>query len=135
MPLDTIKYWQAKEGWVKKRNSALAAVREVEFQSVIGDITEQRRQAFKDFKTIRDKAVEALKDTDLEFRDTKQAADTLNMAIKGMDEILDRGIPLLFLQEVAEIILDEIDDEEVRQRLGTRLINLGQLWSTSRSIN
>lgn len=127
--MDTVKYWRQNNGWVKKKQSAQSAVAEVEFQSIIGDLSEQRRQQWSDLKVIRDRAFEAIQNRDVEFRDAKQAADTLNMAIKGMEEILNKGIPLLFLQEVAQIILDEIDDEYILQKLGERLTTLGRVWS------
>ena len=63
---------------------ALAEANEVQFQEVIADLSEQRRKAFDDLKAVREKAIAAIADPALEFRDAKQAADTLNMSIKSM---------------------------------------------------
>ncbi len=83
----------------------------------------------RDYEYMRDVAITAVEDDELEFRDKKQAIDALNMAVKGMADILDRGISTIFLQEVAQIIIDEVDDEDTKKRLGERLVGLGSVWS------
>ena len=45
------------------------------------------------------------------------------MAIKGERTILEGLISRRFIQGIVTIIMEEVDDKELRQRLGTRLQN------------
>lgn len=95
---------------------------------LLTEITREKRQQFDDYKYVRDVSRTALEDEDLEFKDKKQAADTLSMSLKGMSEILNESVPIVLLREVALIVLDEVDDEDTKQRIGERLVALGSVW-------
>lgn len=130
VPEDTIKYWRKNENWVGKRKELYQSASATLVGDLLSKEVRRRRQMLKDFEYMRDVAIEGVEDEELEFRDKKQAIDSLNMAVKGMADILDRGVSVVFLQEIAQIIIEEVEDEDTKQRLGERLVSLGSVWST-----
>ena len=130
VPENTLTYWRKTDGWVAKRKSLLSSAQEVILGELLTEEIVKRRQILSDYESMRDTAKTAVEDNTLEFKDKKQAIDSLNLAIRGMADIMDKSISLVFLQEIAVIIIDEVEDKDTRDRLGKRLVVLGRAWST-----
>lgn len=130
IPENTLNYWRKTEGWVAKRRQLLSSAGEILVSQLLSEEIVKRRQNLSDFQSMRDVAKTAVENPDLDFRDKKQAIDSLNLAVRGISDIMNKSIHLVFLQEVAKIIIDEVEDEDTRARLGQRLVALGSTWAT-----
>ena len=75
-------------------------------------------------------AQEAVLNENIKFKDKKQASDALIDSLKGEVAILGADLSQQFLLDVAQIIREEITDQETLQRLGTKLTALGRLYNT-----
>ncbi len=129
VPVDTIRYWRRTDDWVAQRKARRNVVTAAGLDLLVQRMNEDRRKIFDDYRKMRETARDALEDESLEFRDKKQAADVLNMALKGLAQAVDQGVTMAFLEEVISIILEECEDDDTRQRLGRRLVDLGSAWS------
>ena len=82
------------------------------------------------YKLIGSVAQEAVLNENIKFKDKKQASDALIDSLKGEVAILGADLSQQFLLDVAQIIREEITDQETLQRLGTKLTALGRLYNT-----
>ena len=82
------------------------------------------------YKLIGSVAQEAVLNENIKFKDKKQASDALIDSLKGEVAILGADLSQKFLLDVAQIIREEITDQETLQRLGTKLTALGRLYNT-----
>ena len=82
------------------------------------------------YKIIFNVAQEAVLNDNIKFKDKKQASEALIESLKGQVSLLGADLSQQFLLDVAQIIREEITDQEVLQRLGVKLTALGRLYNT-----
>jgi len=81
------------------------------------------------YRLIAKTAEDAVLNDNLKFKDKKQATDTLIASLKGQVDVLGIDLSQQFLLDVAQIIREEVQDEETLKRLGTRLVAIGRLYN------
>lgn len=126
---NTMMYWRRIDGWVKEKRARILPPAVLPSQPTFTEITSQKREAIDLYTKLITQAKQGVDDQNLFWRDKKQAADALVAGVKGLAEIFEKNVNIAFLQEVAQIIIDEIQDETLRQRVGARLISLGRAWN------
>ena len=82
------------------------------------------------YELVSNVAQEAILNENIKFKDKKQASDDLIESLKGQVSLLGADLSQQFLLDVAQIIREEITDQEVLQRLGVKLTALGRLYNT-----
>ena len=95
------------------------------------DLTnEANAKLLEGYKLIGNVAQEAVLNENIKFKDKKQASEALIESLKGQVSLLGADLSQQFLLDVAQIIREEITDQEVLQRLGVKLTALGRLYNT-----
>jgi len=82
------------------------------------------------YELVSNVAQEAILNENIKFKDKKQASEALIESLKGQVSLLGADLSQQFLLDVAQIIREEITDQEVLQRLGVKLTALGRLYNT-----
>tara|TARA_R110000824_G_scaffold25635_5_gene89161 strand:+ start:456 stop:716 length:261 start_codon:yes stop_codon:yes gene_type:complete len=84
----------------------------------------------KDYIRIQDTAKDGLYDDELRFRDKKQAVDALAVGLKGERDLLNQNVSMQLILEIAKVLDAEITDPFLRQRIGNKLVAIGQLYAS-----
>ena len=103
IPEDTLYQWSKEQGWKELRNKAIGLLDKLSTSN--GKITTKASNALGS----------------LQFDRASDAAKAVDMAIKGERTILEGLISRRFIQGIVTIMMEEVGDKELRQRLGTRL--------------
>ena len=90
---------------------------------------EANEKLLSGYRLIAKTAEEAVLNDNLKCKDKKQATDTLIASLKGQVDVLGVDLSQQFLLDVAQIIREEVQDEETLKRLGTRLVAIGRLYN------
>lgn len=93
-------------------------------------IAEANTRLLQGYELIAQKAEQAIADETLKFKDQKQASEALIESLKGQITLLESDTTIQFLTDIAEIIKEEITDEQILQNLSQKLIALGRLYSS-----
>lgn len=133
VPNNTMMYWRKVDKWVAERDARTILPTVLPSERTFTEIISQKQDAIDLYTKLIIKAKEGIDDENLMWRDKKQAADALVAGVKGLAEIFERNVNMVFLQEVLQIIIDEISDETLRQRIGGRLISLGRSWEVRKT--
>ena len=91
---------------------------------------EANTKLLEGYQLVSNVAQEAVLNDSIKFKDKKQASDALIESLKGQVSLLGADLSQQFLLDVAQIIREEITDQEVLQRLGVKLTALGRLYNT-----
>ena len=81
------------------------------------------------FRLVQQVAQDAVLNDSIKFKDKKQASDALIDSLKGEVAVLGVDLSQQFLLDIAQIIREEVKDEETLQRLGERLVAIGRLYN------
>jgi hypothetical protein len=119
IPEDTLYQWSKEQGWKELRTKAISRARDKMVELEADHRRLDSEVHLDQYKKITSKASEAL--NILQFDRASDAAKAVDMAIKGERTILEGLISRKFIQGIASIIMEEVNDKEVRHRLGTRL--------------
>jgi transposase-like protein len=129
IPIDTLSYWRKTDGWVGQKNKLQEMAKEAQLATLVAKMLTEKQEMWDDLQDVQNISRDAVNDNELQFKDKKQAVDALLSAVKGKNDMISETIPLLFLQEIMEIITDEVSEEETKLRIGERLLNLGRSWT------
>ena len=119
VPEDTLYQWSKEQGWKDLKSKAIARSRDKMVELEANHRRLDSEVHLDQYKKITTKASDAL--DILQFDRASDAAKAVDMAIKGERLILEGLIARKFIQGIVSIIMEEVSDKEIRQRLGTRL--------------
>jgi|TARA_R110001592_G_scaffold73666_1_gene224579 hypothetical protein len=119
VPEDTLYQWSKEQGWKDLKSKAIARSRDKMVELEASHRRLDSEAHLEQYKKITSKASDAL--DVLQFDRASDAAKAVDMAIKGERLILEGLIARKFIQGIVSIIMEEVSDKEIRQRLGTRL--------------
>tara|TARA_R100000008_G_scaffold80999_1_gene63843 strand:- start:4 stop:513 length:510 start_codon:yes stop_codon:yes gene_type:complete len=119
IPEDTLYQWSKEQGWKELRTKAIAKARDKMVELEADHRRLESEIHLDQYKKITSKAAEAL--GVLQFDRASDAAKAVDMGIKGERTILEGLISRRFIQGIVTIIMEEVNDKELRQRLGNRL--------------
>ena len=91
---------------------------------------EANQKLLSGYRLVQQVALDAVLNDNLKFKDKKQASDAFIDSLKGEVAVLGIDLSQQFLLDIAQIIREEVKDEETLQRLGTRLMAVGRLYNT-----
>ena len=144
VPYELLTSWQFIEQWdvlpdtlILGEDAFPTAIEKVEpntptiYDQTSSDLTnEANAKLLEGYKLIGNVAQEAVLNENIKFKDKKQASEALIESLKGQVSLLGADLSQQFLLDVAQIIREEITDQEVLQRLGVKLTALGRLYNT-----
>ena len=144
VPYELLTSWQFIEQWdvlpdtlVIGEDAFPTSIEKVEsntptiYDQTSSDLTnEANAKLLEGYKLIGNVAQEAVLNENIKFKDKKQASEALIESLKGQVSLLGADLSQQFLLDVAQIIREEITDQEVLQRLGVKLTALGRLYNT-----
>ena len=144
VPYELLTSWQFIEQWdvlpdtlIIGEDAFPTAIEKVEpntptiYDQTSTDLTnEANAKLLEGYKLIGNVAQEAVLNENIKFKDKKQASEALIESLKGQVSLLGADLSQQFLLDVAQIIREEITDQEVLQRLGVKLTALGRLYNT-----
>jgi hypothetical protein len=119
IPEDTLYQWSKEQGWKELKSKAIARSRDKMVELEANHRRLDSEVHLDQYKKITKKASDAL--DVLQFDRASDAAKAVDMAIKGERLILEGLIARKFIQGIVSIIMEEVVDKDVRQRLGVRL--------------
>lgn len=121
-----INDWARVYNWKAKKDEANVTALEKVANGDVARRVLQTEDQIENYDEIRGKAMEAL--DDLGFKSAEGAAAAVDMAIKGARSIEKGLLSAQLVSEVVKIIVEEVKDPELRERLGTRMSSLvGQI--------
>lgn len=138
VPYDDLNQWRFIEQWEVlpveiPKDTELATTLEKTLEIANDDLSlstvEANEKLLSGYRLIAKTAEEAVLNDNLKFKDKKQATDTLIASLKGQVDVLGIDLSQQFLLDVAQIIREEVQDEETLKRLGTRLVAIGRLYN------
>jgi len=144
VPYELLTSWQFIEQWdvlpdtlIIGEDAFPTSIEKVEpntptiYDQTSTDLTnEANAKLLEGYKLIGNVAQEAVLNENIKFKDKKQASEALIESLKGQVSLLGADLSQQFLLDVAQIIREEITDQEVLQRLGVKLTALGRLYNT-----
>ena len=137
VPYDDLNQWRFIEQWEVlpveiPKDIELATIEKtlvVSNEDLSLSTVEANERLLSGYQLIAKTAEEAVLNDNLKFKDKKQATDTLIASLKGQVDVLGIDLSQQFLLDVAQIIREEVQDEETLKRLGTRLVAIGRLYN------
>ena len=90
---------------------------------------EANQKLLSGYRLVQQVAQDAVLNDNLKFKDKKQASDAFIDSLKGEVAVLGIDLSPQFLLDIAQIIREEVKDEETLQRLGERLVAIGRLYN------
>jgi len=125
----TLEKWQALGDW---KVELLAAQNEQALDAFDGNLSVQntaRANLLRGYQLLSNIGEESLQDDRLRFKDKKQAADIMLEGMKGEVALESVALTMEFFREVAQIIREEVTDDETLQRLAARLTKVGNVYN------
>jgi len=138
IPYDDLNQWRFVEQWEVlpvdiPKDVELATTTDKTLVASNEDLSlstvDANEKLLSGYRLIAKTAEDAVLNDNLKFKDKKQATDTLIASLKGQVDVLGIDLSQQFLLDVAQIIREEVQDEETLKRLGTRLVAIGRLYN------
>ena len=137
VPNDDLNQWRFIEQWdilpvdAPKDIELVEAIKPsaVATENLSLSTAEANEKLLSGYQLVAKIAEESVLNDNLKFKDKKQATDTLIASLKGQVDVVAIDLSQQFLLDVAQIIREEVQDEETLKRLGTRLVAIGRLYN------
>jgi len=129
IPVKTLEVWKATGDW---KLELLAAQNSKALDAFDGDLSVQntaRANLLRGYRLLSNVGEESVQDDRLRFKDKKQAADIMLEGMKGEVALESVAMTMEFFREIAQIIREEVTDDETLQRLAIRLTEVGNVYN------
>ena len=122
----TVMRWAREFAWdIDKGKAQIVAA--AELQEGVYDLVKETRDHLDAYKEMREVGQAGLL-TDI--KSGKDAADMINMGIRGEREIAMGLMHMAFLADVAQVVEEEIRDPDTRLRIANRFRQLAAKWAS-----
>ena len=111
--------WAKKHNWDSKRTDIKTKALEKTAETESGRLARLQQEHLDVYGNIREKATTEL--DGLPFTRAFDAVKAAAIGIEGERQVIEGLINLQFVQDVIQILIDEIDDAEVMQRIAAKL--------------
>ena len=120
----TIYAWAKKEQWAEQKSVAIADKKQEIVESEAQRFNRLQEEQLDSYTQISNKATREI--TELHFDRALDAARAADIGIKGQREVLSGMINLQFVQDVLGILVEEVQDQELLQKIAVKLKTLVQ---------
>jgi transposase-like protein len=115
----TVYSWAKKYNWDSKRNDVKTKALERVVETESGRLVRLQQEHLDVYGNIREKATAEL--NNLTFDRAFDAVKAASIGIDGERQVIEGLINLQFVQDVIQILINEIDDAELMQRIAAKL--------------
>lgn len=115
----TVYSWAKKYDWDSKRTDIKTKALEKTVESESGRLVRLQQEHLDVYGNIREKATTEL--NALTFDKAFDAVKAASIGIEGERQVIEGLINLQFVQDVIQILIGEIDDIDVMQRIASKL--------------
>jgi transposase-like protein len=115
----TVYSWAKKYNWDSKRNDVKTKALERTVETESGRLVRLQQEHLDVYGNIREKATSEL--NNLTFDRAFDAVKAASIGIDGERQVIEGLINLQFVQDVIQILINEIDDGELMQRIAAKL--------------
>tara|TARA_R110000765_G_scaffold352114_1_gene442040 strand:+ start:36 stop:560 length:525 start_codon:yes stop_codon:yes gene_type:complete len=115
----TVYSWAKKYDWDSKRTDIKTKALEKTVESESGRLVRLQQEHLDVYGNIREKATTEL--NALTFDKAFDAVKAASIGIEGERQVIEGLINLQFVQDVIQILIGEIDDVDVMQRIASKL--------------
>jgi transposase-like protein len=115
----TVYSWAKKYNWDSKRNDVKTKALERVVETESGRLVRLQQEHLDVYGNIREKATAEL--NNLTFDRAFDAVKAASIGIDGERQVIEGLINLQFVQDVIQILINEIDDGELMQRIAAKL--------------
>jgi transposase-like protein len=115
----TVYSWAKKYNWDSKRTDVKTKALERTVETESGRLVRLQQEHLDVYGNIREKATAEL--NNLTFDRAFDAVKAASIGIDGERQVIEGLINLQFVQDVIQILISEIDDSELMQRLAAKL--------------
>jgi len=115
----TVYSWAKKYDWDSKRTDVKTKALERTVETESGRLVRLQQEHLDVYGNIREKATAEL--NNLTFDRAFDAVKAASIGIDGERQVIEGLINLQFVQDVIQILISEIDDSELMQRLAAKL--------------
>jgi len=123
--------WINKEEWRDLREQKKEKVNNETFQEAVRKEVKKNTEIMNGLEQIRKKSITPIEKNELRPEKFKDAADVFITTIKAEKEFREDFLKGIFITEIVKILNEEIQDNELFYRIGTRLQSLastGRGW-------
>ena len=120
----TIYAWAKKEAWGQQKAGAVADQQQKIAESEGQKFARLQQQQLESYTVISNKAYREL--SELHFDRAFDAVKAIDVGNKGQRDVLMGMINLQFVQDVLGILIEEVTDQEVLNKVATKLKTLVQ---------
>jgi transposase-like protein len=115
----TVYSWAKKYDWDSKRTDVKTKALERTVETESGRLVRLQQEHLNVYGNIREKATAEL--NNLTFDRAFDAVKAASIGIDGERQVIEGLINLQFVQDVIQILINEIDDAELMQRIAAKL--------------
>ena len=120
----TIYAWAKKEQWAEHKSVAIADKKQEIVETEAQRFARLQEEQLDSYSQISNKATREMSET--HFDRALDAARAIDIGIKGQREVLSGMINLQFVQDVLSILVEEVQDQELLQKIAVKLKTLVQ---------
>ena len=131
--LEAIRKWPALYDWETLKARSILKAQDKVVKAISTRKSVDAEEHLDEYRKIRSKASKQLED--LNFRNAEGATDAIDKAIQGERSIATGVVSMYLVNEIIKIIMDEIDDEEARNRIGLRFRDLIIAMDEGKTLN
>ena len=115
----TVRRWIKIYNWDSQKAVSILKAQEKLAQNMAKSKVIKAEEHLKEYRDIRRKAADELQK--LKFEDASNAARIVDIAIRGERDIQSGVVSAWLISQLIQILLEEVSDEDVRNRIGLRL--------------
>ena len=120
----TIYAWAKKDGWGEQKAVARTDGQQKLAESVGQRFARLQKEHLESYEVATNKAYREL--SELHFDRASDAVKAIDIGIKGQREVLSGLINLQFVQDVSGILVEEIPDQDILNKVALKLKTLVQ---------
>ena len=120
----TIYMWAKKEKWGEQKAVAIADTQRGLAESEGQRFVRLQAEQLDGYTEIANKAVREM--GELHYDRALDAARAADIGIKGQRDVLQGMINLEFVQDIMSVLIEEIPDQDILQRIGVKLKSIEQ---------
>ena len=112
-----ITNWAAKEDWDIERDKILGLTT----SELVRDMLKSQRESFDGLRTIRQKAIDAIRNEDVNPQKYSEAANAFISSLEMEYKIKSESLQVSFINDVAQVLKTKIQDRQLLTEIANEL--------------
>jgi len=119
-----IERWAVKYGWKDERKKAIIAASQEVTEGTKNSFIQRSKEHMAAYQELSSKGLQAIVDGEVDVEKIGDAVEMVDKGIRGEREVAKGLISVKLIEAVLNIIQDEVDDENAKKRIASRLQRL-----------